>query len=107
MPAPPTLPSADQHWEGFLSHLGRTDDRFVSLPLGGGFGTRDGLSQVSWHDGELVVETAESKGGPLRRTVAQVDSTRTAIDLLCALDVLPVLYASAYAVGLRDGRRSR
>jgi hypothetical protein len=97
-------PISAQQW-GFLERVLMSTRKFSQLPLGGVRG-KDGLSTVSWERDELTVEIADRRSGPVRRTVAEVDTVQAALDILVALDVLPVPHSSAYRVGLIDGKRA-
>lgn len=99
-------PITAQQW-GFLERVLVSSRKFNPLPLGGGMCSKDGLSTVSWERDELTVEIADRKSGPARRTVAEVDTVQAALDILVALDVLPVPHSSAYRVGLIDGKRAK
>lgn len=72
------------------------------LPLGGGCRSGDGLTDVSWSRGELVVEVRERPAGPSRTSTVAVGSIKQAIDILAALDVLPMSFSSAYQLGRND-----
>lgn len=102
MLSPPISP---QQW-GFLERVLASTRRFTALPLGGGMRSKDGLSSVSWERDELTIEIADRPSGPVRRTVVVIDSVQAALDVLVALDVLPVPHSSAYRVGLADGKRA-
>lgn len=72
------------------------------LPQGGGYRSGDGLTDVSWSPGELVVEVRERPAGLSRTSTVAVGSVKQAIDVLTALDVLPLTFSSAYQLGRED-----